>query len=806
MSRRRKPSTPERRAPTERAESTLPTPPAARNKVVWLASAAAALFAIGAVAWWLLHGKRIEPSVPPAAVVAHYVGSPTCATCHAAEHRAWTSSQHAVAMQPATDATVLGDFSNARFTYAGVTSTFFRRDDRFMANTDGPDGKLRDFEIKYTFGVAPLQQYLIEFPDGRMQALSIVWDARPKTDGGQRWYHLYPKERITHSDPLHWTRGSQNWNFMCAECHSTDVRRHYDAGQDRYATTWSEISVGCEGCHGAGSEHVKLARANGAGKRILAPAAGFPVTFDERKGVNWSIDGASGNGMRSAPRTSSKEIETCALCHARRAPIREGHVPGRPLADTHLPALLTEGLYEADGQMRDEVYNYGSFLQSRMHARGVTCSDCHDPHAGKLRMPGNGVCHQCHAADKYGAEAHHRHAGAAQAQTCAACHMPVRNYMVVDARHDHSFRVPRPDLSVALGTPNACNDCHRDRPPAWAAAAVSRWHGDERKGFQTFGPALHAARTDQIDARRRLLDVARDTTQPAIVRATALEELAPRLTAIDVRDVAITLNDADPLVRSGALGALRAFPADDRWRYAQRMLGDPVLGVRLEAVSLLLETWPQLDPSRRKILTPGIDEYVAVQDGNADRPESQVNLGNLHGLRDDPQRAEAAFRRAIALEPAFVPAYVNLGNLLREQGRDADAETVLRQGLAVQPDSAALHHALGLALVRSGKPQPALRALERAATLAPGDARYAYVHAVARASSGERGRALALLADNHRRHPADRDTLVALATFSRDAGDRKAAIDWARRLEALAPEDPQAASLLRELGGAMPAQ
>jgi predicted CXXCH cytochrome family protein len=785
----------------------MPARLARRRGALVLVAAVVGLAIIGAIRWLSFHKDvRREPATGSVVPAAHYVGSTACATCHAAEHGAWTHSQHAVAMQPATEATVLGDFADARFTYVGTTSTFFRRDGRFMVNTDGPDGRLRDFEIKYTFGVAPLQQYLVELPGGRVQALSIVWDARPKADGGQRWYHLYPKERITHRDPLHWTRGSQNWNFMCAECHSTEVRRRYDAGQDRYATTWSEISVGCEGCHGAGSEHVKLAQSSGAGKRIPAPAAGFPVAFDERKGVNWSIDTASGNAKRNAPRTSSKEIETCALCHARRAPIREGPVPGQSLADTHLPSLLTEGLYEVDGQMRDEVYNYGSFLQSRMHARGVTCSDCHDPHSGKLRTPGNGVCYQCHATDKYDAEAHHRHPRAAQAQACTACHMPVRNYMVIDARHDHSFRVPRPDMSVALGTPNACNDCHRDRAPGWAADAIARWHGEQRKGFQTFGPALHAARTDAIDARRRLLDVARDAGQPAIARATALAELAPYLTAADVHDVAIMLNDADLLVRIGALQALRAAAADDRWRYAQRMLGDPVLGVRLEAVSLLLETWPQLDPSRRKILAPGIDEYTAVQNGNADRSESQVNLGSLYALQGDPVRAEAAFRRAIVLEPAFVPGYVNLSNLFREQGRDADAESVLQQGLAAQPDSAALHHALGLALVRTGKTQPALRSLERAATLAPGDARYAYVHAVARASSGERGRALALLADNHRRHPSDRDTLVALATFARDAGDRKAAIGWAQRLEALTPYDPQAASLLRELGGVPPAR
>ena len=268
-------------------------------------------------------------------------------------------------MQHATPASVLGDFNDARFTYAGVTSTFFRRDGKYFVRTDGKDGKLADFEVKYTYGVAPLQQYLVEFPDGRIQALSIAWDARPQSQGGQRWYHLYPKERITHTDPLHWTRASQNWNFMCAECHSTDVHKNYDAATDTFKTTWSEISVGCEACHGAGSAHVEWARDKGR-----APDKGLAVRFDERAGVHWAIDTATGNARRSAPRATGRRSRPapCATPGAGRSgrgTCRDGRSPTRTQ-----PALLSAGLYEADGQMRDEVYNYGSFLQSRMYAAG----------------------------------------------------------------------------------------------------------------------------------------------------------------------------------------------------------------------------------------------------------------------------------------------------------------------------------------------------------------------------------------------------------------------------------------------------
>ncbi|MFZ0122657.1 MAG: multiheme c-type cytochrome, partial [Xanthobacteraceae bacterium] len=189
---------------------------------------------------------------PPAA----FVGSETCAGCHKSETDRWHGSQHQLAMQHATEKSVLGNFSDAGFDYYGVHSRFFRKDGKFLVETDGPDGKLAIFEIKYTFGLDPLQQYLVEFPDGRLQALSLAWDTRPKDKGGQRWFHLYPNEAIRHDDPLHWTKLNQNWNFMCAECHSTGVRKNYDAANDRFATRFAEISVGCEACHGQGSRHV----------------------------------------------------------------------------------------------------------------------------------------------------------------------------------------------------------------------------------------------------------------------------------------------------------------------------------------------------------------------------------------------------------------------------------------------------------------------------------------------------------------------------------------------------------------------
>ncbi|MBL8541874.1 MAG: HEAT repeat domain-containing protein, partial [Betaproteobacteria bacterium] len=516
------------------------------------------------------------PPVVTQSFAGGYVGSPACAECHRAAFDAWAKSQHAHAMQVADAKSVLGDFRNAKFTYAATTSTFSTRDGRYFVRTDGPDGKLADFEIRYTFGLEPLQQYLIELPGGRLQALGIAWDSRPKSAGGQRWFHLYPREKLRAGDPLHWTGIGQNWNFMCAECHSTDLRKRFDPALGEYRTTWSEISVGCEACHGPSAEHLAWAKAKASGKATSAADRGLAIALDERKGIQWAPVAATGNARRSAPRTSSREIDVCARCHARAARLSDDYVHGKSLLDTHRPARLDEGLYWTDGQMRDEVYNWGSFLQSRMHAQGVTCSDCHDPHTQALRAPGNAVCATCHAPAKFDSETHTHHARGSAGAACTACHMPTTTYMQVDPRHDHSMRIPRPDLSVKLGVPNACNNCHAKKSAQWAADAIAKWTGKAPVGYQTFAEALHAGTLGAPGARDALQTIADDPAQPAIVRASAIDRLGRWLTPDTLSSVTHALNDPDPLVRLAAVEALSGTDPATRLRFVPRMLSDPV--------------------------------------------------------------------------------------------------------------------------------------------------------------------------------------------------------------------------------------
>jgi Flp pilus assembly protein TadD len=725
-----------------------------------------------------------------------FVGSDTCAGCHRPEADLWRGSQHAHAMDHATDKSVRADFNDANFDYAGVHSRFFRRDGKFLVETDGPDGKLATFEIKYTFGVEPLQQYLVEFPDGRVQALSIAWDTRPKAEGGQRWFHLYPKEEIRHDDVLHWTKLNQNWNFMCAECHSTGVRKNYDAASDRFATTTAEISVGCEACHGQGSNHVAWARAQQSWwpfGRPDDPDKGLLARFDERAGVSWHHDPRGGEARRSIPpAVLRKEVEICGRCHARRSEMSEDWVPGRWLSDTHVVSPLTEQVYWADGQMRDveEAYNYVPFKQSRMFAAGVTCGDCHEPHGGKLRVAGAGVCTQCHAPATYADAKHSHHAASARQPDCISCHMPARTYMVVDTRHDHSLRVPRPDLSAKLGTPNACNACHADKTPEWAAAAVAGWFGPQRKGFQTFAPAFAAAWADRADAGALLASLAADAHTPDVARASALGELAPRVSPANIDLARQGLADRDPMVRIGAMDMLARVPPEQVWSPVAPLLSDPVRGVRMRAALLLAAVPPARQPAAdRASFEHAAAEFVAARRLNADRPEERATLASFYARRGLAADAETEYKAALRLSPQYAPAAVNLADLYRQTGRDGEGEGVLRAALAQSPQDPGLHYALGLLLTRMKRPAEALDELRRASELAPDRVRYAYVYAVALHSAGQREQAMTALKKILAVHPDDRDTLLAVIGFARDAGDLAVALDYAKRLAQIAPDD-----------------
>lgn len=701
-------------------------------------------------------------------------------------------------MQEATAETVLGDFGDATFTHRGVTSTFYQRDGGFFVRTEGPDGQLAEYRVAYTFGVTPLQQYLVPFPGGRYQALSIAWDARPTSVGGQRWFHLYPDADVGPGSPLHWTRLSQNWNTGCAECHSTGLEKGFDLASLSYETTWSEIDVSCEACHGPGSVHVVMAEAlSSSGETRARGDWGLVVDFGDPRRM-WNLEIGATTAALVTPPKSPVELDACASCHSRRAQIGR-HVVGDALLDSYQVSLLQDGLYHPDGQIDDEVYVYGSFVQSKMYAAGVTCSDCHDPHSLELRAEGNALCTRCHSVSHYDDPSHHFHEPASDGAGCVECHMPSSTYMVVDPRRDHSLRIPRPDLTEAIGVPNACSGCHVERSAEWAAEAVERWYGSGAAPPH-FGVVIHDGRSRNPEAVAPLVELAGDATRPAIVRASALSLLAGYARASAVDAIRVGLTDAEPLVRFGALVALDGRPAGTVLTLAYPLLDDPVRSVRIRATRLLVAVPPEEPtPEQASAIARGRSEYERAQQANEDHPSAWVNLGDLHATRGMASEAEAAYRTALTIDPTDLVALLNLADLQRAFGRDDLSEDVLFEALAIHPETSEILHAIGLLKVRQGDVAGALDWLKRAAGSRPVNPRFAYVYGVALASTGEMAGGVRVLDGALEAHPYDRDLLSALATYSRDRGETEAAIGYAERLVEMTPEDAGARALLAQL-------
>jgi predicted CXXCH cytochrome family protein len=760
-----------------------------RCLAVMAAGSSALVFVVGVLVSSILVEADTARGAEGAQSLAHfpdYVADDVCAGCHAAKTAAWARSHHAHAMEAPSDASVRGDFGNATFEAADARYRFFQRDGRYFVETVGPDGEADNFEIAYTFGWTPLQQYLVELDGGRLQALTVAWDTE-----ANRWFDLAESDPAPPGDPLHWTGRENNWNFRCADCHSTDLKRNYDLGADSFQTTYSTVNVGCQACHGPGSNHVAWARAGG-----VAEGSGANTS----KGLVIALGG-----------DQSAEINSCARCHSRRRPITGHYVAGEPFLDHYVPELLDEGLYFPDGQILEEVYVYGSFLQSRMYRAGVSCSDCHEPHSEELRAEGNAVCTACHneaPPDRfasieplpYDSSDHHFHETGEPGSFCVDCHMPARTYMTVDPRRDHSFRIPRPDLSAKIGAPDACTGCHTDRDADWAAAEIAEWYGAGRRREPHFGEAVAIGRAGAPGAGEQLAALATDGAQPAIARATAIELLRHYLDEATGPTVVEALGDTDPMVRIAALRALEATDPTVRVEWAAALLDDPVRAVRITAARILASVPAEMLPGdRRTAYQRAVDEYIASERAAAERPEAHLNLGLYWTARGDAEKAESAYRTALRLAPDFIPALINLSDLQRALGRTDEESELLEQAFHMAPQNPSVLHALGLLRVRQSRHEEALSLVKKAADAAPEVARYAYVYSVALESLGKPDEARRVREAALRRHPYEVDLLVGLLQLQLRTGDRIDALETLDRLIALRPHDSELGRLRQQI-------
>ncbi len=693
-------------------------------------------------------------------------------------------------MALSTEQSVLGDFANRQFTHQGVTSRFFRRGDKFLVNTEGADGRFADFEIKYTFGVEPLQQYLIEMPGGRLQPLTIAWDSPNK-----RWFHLLPNEKTPPGDVLHWTGRYQTANTMCLVCHTTQFEKRYDAATDTFASRWAEINVSCQACHGPGSLHVEWqTRLRGAGK----PGAVAPK---EPHGLTVDIKGAD----------ARRRTELCAPCHSRRSELVSSPPPGEPMLDNFLPSLLVERLYHADGQQLEEVYVDASFRQSLMFQRGVTCTNCHNPHTGKVKFKGNEVCVQCHKPDpnpsfptavgNYDSPKHHFHKEGSKGALCVECHMPATPYMVIQRRPDHSIRIPRPDVSVKIGVPDACTNCHAGKKAQWSANAVIKWYGPVRKQGAHYGEAFAAARAGQRSGNEAIAQLIGNRQLPAIVRASALAELRDDPAAGSVPRIRAA-QDADPEVRAAAATSLEGLSAPERVQALSPLLTDPVRAVRIAAArSLSFLPVEQLNAATRPAFEAALSEYIAAQEVSLDMPGAHLNLAVVYENTGRRELAEQRYLSALKIDPDFTPARANLARLYNAMARNPDGVRVLSEGLKRLPQIGELQYSLGLLLAEEKRMKEATEALGKAAKLLPDRANVHYNYGLALQQTGQSGPAEAALLRAQQLDPEDPSVPYALAVFYAQKGQRDRALEWANKLLSLQPGDPQVMGFVASLRG-----
>jgi predicted CXXCH cytochrome family protein len=721
-----------------------------------------------------------EPSPGPASLdTLAFVGRDVCAECHQDAALSWAGSDHDRAMEVAAPEVVLGNFSDASFMHCGVETQFFRDGDAFFIRTQSRDGAMETFPVAYTFGYRPLQQYLIPLEGGRMQAFTIAWDSER-----EQWFSLAPEECAEPADWLHWTGEAMNWNYMCADCHSTNLQRNFDLAADRYATTFSEVDVSCEACHGPGEAHVARARAG----RYDASSPGLPARL-------------------TAPH---RQVDTCAPCHSRRRIIHPDYVAGRPFLDHYEPELLDEDLYFSDGQIRDEVYVYGSFLQSRMYASGVACTDCHDPHSTLLKLEGNALCGQCHEPAVYDTFEHVRHPDGSEGSQCVDCHMPERTYMVVDPRRDHSFKVPRPDLTAELGTPNACSGCHEDRSAAWAAERIADWHGPERPS--SFARALAGGREGRPDAEGDLLALAQDAAAPGIARATALS-LLDRYPTVRASNAAFDLlQDSSALVRMTAVRNLSAESDRAAAGRIEALLTDSVRLVRSEAARVLTMIAPGRyvrDAEGDAAYWSALEEYREGQLGLSDQAAAHLNLGVIHEQLGALSAAAEAYETALRIDSSFVPAHLNVAMLYEQMRGEGDSERLaasteaaLRRAVQLRPDLAEAHYTLGLLLAESPERlEEAAVHLSTAAELDTANARMQYNAGLAHQRLGNADAAEPLLLRALRLEPDHPDYLNGLSIFYAQQEAWETALTYTGRLLQHVPNNPdfqQRATYLRE--------
>lgn len=630
-----------------------------------------------------------------------------CKSCHSKQFEQWSTSQHAIAMAPATSESVLGNFSGKYFNEKNFQVTFDQVEEKFFVHIT-ENNEASKWQVKYTFGVYPLQQYLIDIGDGRLQALNIAWDTRPVAEGGQRWFRLGAAEKPASGSAMHWQGIYQNWNNQCADCHSTGLIRNYNPINDSYQTDWSYLAVGCVACHENAKTHASAMQkgiATNAGVNLAAAGA-------------WSSSTKEQPPSHQGPASAKAQVPTCGRCHSLRTNLIDSG-SGQVHKELSLSRLV-EPLYYSDGRVREEVFVMGSFEQSKMFQAGVVCTDCHNPHTGNLKLEGNAVCTQCHNTADFDTPKHHHHSESSQGAQCVSCHMPEATFMKIDARREHSFTVPRLDISKASGSPDVCLACHIGRDRDWSTGTVERWFPDSEKTETWY--------ETQRQELPRIIDYLTDPAEPAIRRATLLEQHGEVLAQQHLTVLKGLIGSDSAVIRESVFKTLKYGNDAVIKKIAEIGLGDSTLVVRIAAFESLVQLGVQSGPTSWEKVRAEYEHYLNMQ---SDLPSgSLLKARYLLSIDSTNDEAEKLLKRALQKDAQYTPATILLTDILRSDGRNHEAIIAIDRSLAIFPNEASLIHLRGLVHLKLKDYPIALKNLERAAELEPGQWLFGYRYAL----------------------------------------------------------------------------
>jgi len=695
-----------------------------------------------------------------------------CVSCHQQSHDKWQQSDHAKAMAIADKSSVLADFDNIDVKHYGQKAHFYIKDGRYQVKISYDDKaanpKIDTYQVKYVFGHYPLQQYLVETQKGRLQVLPFAWDSQSKELGGQRWYHNYSHEEIRPEDRLHWRQPLQNWNGMCADCHSDGLKRNYNSDKNTFETSFDNINVGCLSCHGDMSEHGKKQdQKYDKSKTKVRNGVTQPLG-------HWVREIADKTAKWQGTKRDNSFMDNCFACHALRAPLTDGFKPNKPFLDQFMPQLPTAPSYHADGQIKEEVYVYGSFLQSKMYGKGVNCLDCHDKHTMKLKIEGNGLCLQCHSFDSYNVKSHHQHQESSAGAQCVNCHMPTTRYMGVDDRRDHSFKIPRPDLSTQVDTPNACTKCHDDKSNQWASDNLEKWHGKPKtlsKSKQSL-IALNSGKGINLEDHLSLIA---DEKLDVISRASALQMLSFTTQMITIEILKPYLTHQEDLLRLSAATTALLLSPELKVLHLSPLLTDKYKAIRVAAARSLVAS--EIAVEHQQAFSDALGELLASNELTSWRGEGRANQGLLALEQNQVTKAEKAFQGAIIVEPYFDTGYINLADLYRSQQRSAEVASVLIHGMKNLPNSGALKYAYGLHLVRVKQHGKALGFFEQATLAEPQSPQYLYAFILSLDSQGETVKAVNKLQKQIGNY-SDKQQLKELGLYLAQKSQNRQMYDW----------------------------